>query len=247
MVEPLFDFFEVGGCIRDELLGFQSKDVDFSVVAQPGQFTSAKTAFFGLSQFMEEQGFTVFESRSEFLTLRAKVPQNHPLRQRTDVADFVLARKDGPSSDGRRPDWVEPGSLLDDLSRRDFTVNAIARAVDGSLIDPFGGLEHIKTKQLVFVGNPTQRIGEDGLRVLRAFRFAITKGMLLNHDTKLALSSEFAAEMLHKVSVERIREEMNKMFKADTLATLQVIQWLPSFMVQAIFRDGLRLDATLAR
>jgi tRNA nucleotidyltransferase/poly(A) polymerase len=247
MTQDTFQFFEVGGCVRDELLGQTSKDVDFSVVAQEGEFVDATEAFNNLLLFMTTQGFNIFEARQEFLTIRAKVPKGHPLLERTLVADFVLARKDGPSSDGRRPDWVIPGTLDDDLARRDFTVNAIARAVDGTLIDPFNGQDDIKFGTLRFVGDARQRISEDGLRVMRAFRFVVTKGFVFAPGMVDVLTTGFAAEMLGKVSVERIREELIKMFKFDTLASLQLLGSLPVHTRQAIFRDGLRLDATLAQ
>jgi tRNA nucleotidyltransferase/poly(A) polymerase len=247
MTQDAFQFFEVGGCVRDELLGRTSKDVDFSVVAQEGAFVDATIAFDNLLMFMTARGFSIFEARQEFLTIRAKVPQGHPLQQRTLVADFVLARKDGPSSDGRRPDWVIPGTLDDDLARRDFTVNAIARAVDGTLIDPFNGQDDIKIGALRFVGDAEQRISEDGLRVMRALRFVVTKGFVFAPGVFDVLITGFAAEMLGKVSVERIREELIKMFKFDTLASLQLLGNLPVHTRQAIFRDGLRLDATMAQ
>lgn len=240
-----FQFYEVGGCIRDELLGIQSKDVDFAVVAD-NSFTDVNSAFNELTNWMEINRFNIFESRPQFLTIRAQVPEDHPLRSRTIVADFVLARRDGPSSDGRRPDWVIPGTLLDDLSRRDFTVNAIARSQEGQLIDPFGGREHLKTMELHFVGDPNQRISEDGLRVMRAFRFVITKGFTFNDDHARILHSEFAADMLRKVSVERIREELNKMLRVDTLRTLSMFGGFSTHTKEAIFRNGLRLEATLA-
>lgn len=135
-----FHFFEVGGCVRDELMGLSSKDVDFSVVAPKGKFNFASTAFSALCKDLDRQGFQIFEVREEFLTVRAKVPKGHPLAARTAVADFVLARKEGPYSDGRHPDWVVPGTLLDDLSRRDFCCNAISRDIDGNLVDPFDGV-----------------------------------------------------------------------------------------------------------
>ena len=115
----------------------------------------------------------------EFLTIRAQVPASEAkLLARTKVADFVLCRKDSASGDGRRPDSVEPGTVLDDLARRDFTMNAIARDVQtGEVLDPHGGREDIKWKTLRFVGDPMTRIREDGLRVLRGLRFMITKGL----------------------------------------------------------------------
>lgn len=242
-----FSFFEVGGCVRDSLLGLSSKDVDFSVVAQEGLFNDAATAFAALEEHLTEQGFKIFESRAEFLTIRAQVAAGHPLRERTNVADFVLARKDGPYSDGRRPDFVLPGSLEDDIFRRDVTVNALCRNIDGELIDLVGGLDDLNNRLLRFVGDAKQRVSEDGLRVLRLLRFEITKGFKMDDEAWLVCTSEFGAEQLGKVSAERVREELNKMFRANTLASLQLFTELPKHTREAIFRDGLRLDATFAQ
>lgn len=227
----------VGGAVRDDLMGLDSKDVDFAVEAP--SFAAMRDALVGA-------GFKVFVENEEFLTLRASVPKDHPLRERTRDADFVMCRADGPTADGRRPEFVTPGSLLDDLARRDFTVNAIARDPEtGELVDPFGGVADIKGGVLRFVGNPADRISEDGLRVLRGFRFSITKGMGFDPETERALKSPLAGEMLGAVSIERIREELVKMFRADQLGTMGLLVDLPQGHKDAIFRDGLRVEPTL--
>ena len=241
-----FQFYEVGGCVRDAFLGVDSKDVDFTVVAPAGAYEDAASAFAELEADLTAQGFKIFESRPEFLTIRAQVPSDHPLAVRTKVADFVLARKDGPYSDGRRPDYVLPGSLEDDLSRRDFTVNALARTVDGRTVDLFHGLDDLRHRKLRFVGAPYTRVHEDGLRVMRALRFKVTKDFQMTEVTRHVVFSKFAAESLSRVSVERIREELVKMFRADTLKTVALFREMPEHLLAAIFRDGLRLDATLA-
>ena len=229
--------FEVGGCVRDELLGIPSKDVDFVVIAP---------SFEAMERHIDEMGLKVFISKPEFVTIRAGVPKGHPLRARCKDADFVLARKDGPSTDGRRPDFVEPGTLEDDLRRRDFTVNALARdPFTGEIVDPHGGLTDLEDRSLRFVGAAHERIREDGLRVLRGFRFAITKGLKPTPETVAALRSDLAADMLQAVSVERIREELEKMLHHDTLRTLSTLTGMGWRMREAIFRDGLRLSATL--
>lgn len=230
--------FEVGGCVRDSLMGADSKDVDFVCIAP---------SFEAMRSDLIREGFTIWQERPEFVTIRAGVPEGHVLRERTKDADFVLARKDGPTADGRRPEFVEPGTLADDLARRDFTVNAIARAADGTLTDPFGGVADIESRTLRFVGDPSERIREDGLRVLRGLRFMVTKGFQPEAVTAMALSGPLAVEMLSAVSVERIREEVERMAAFDTLATLDVLARLSPAMRSAIFRDGLRLSATLAR
>lgn len=239
----MFQFAEVGGAVRDSFLGVDSKDVDFVAVSEQ-QFYTADDAFAALVSFLSESGFKVFLETPEFFTVRAQVPNNHPLKSRTNVADFVLARKDGPSSDGRRPDYVLPGTLFDDLQRRDFTVNAMA-ILNGELVDPFNGKQDLKNNLLRFVGDPVDRIAEDGLRVMRALRFFITKGFDMDADTWDAVNSDFAAEMLGKVSVERVSEELNRMFFVNTLESMKLITSLSDSMQSSIFRDGLRLMPTL--
>ena len=239
----MFQFAEVGGAVRDKFLGVNSKDVDF--VAVPTQkFDTADDAFNALVAHLKKTGFKIFLKTPQFFTVRAKVPYDNPLKKRTSVADFVIARKDGPSSDGRRPDFVLPGTLMDDLTRRDFTVNAMAM-MDGELIDPFGGREDLKNNLLRFVGNPNDRIAEDGLRVMRALRFHITKGFDVDVETWNAVNSEFAAEMLMKVSTERIREELDKMFLFNTVQSMETLSDVRRSLKRAIFRDGLRLMPTL--
>jgi len=235
--------FEVGGCVRDDIMGIASKDVDFTVVG---------VTFDEMLATIEAEGFTPFKIKPEFVTVSATVPKGHPLRARTGAVDFVLARKDSATGDGRRPDFVEHGTLADDLARRDFTVNAIARDEGGNLIDPHGGIEDIRRGILRFVGNPADRIAEDGLRVMRAFRFKMTKGFNFSTTTDVALRSPLAAEMLHKVSVDRIRDEVNKMLAVDALGALDMLRnerVVTPEVFAAIFRDGLRLDikATTAK
>lgn len=239
----MFQFAEVGGAVRDKFLGVDSKDVDF--VAVPTEFfIDANDAFNALVAHLKETGFQVFLETPEFFTVRAQVPDGHPLKARTNVADFVLARKDSKTSDGRRPDFVLPGTLMDDLERRDFTVNAMA-ILNGELIDPFGGRKDLQNNLLRFVGNPRDRIAEDGLRVIRALRFHITKGFDVESFTWDAVNSDFAAEMLMKVSVERIREELEKMFFADTVSSMETLADIRRNLKKAIFRDNLRLMPTL--
>jgi tRNA nucleotidyltransferase/poly(A) polymerase len=234
-----FETFIVGGFLRDRVLGIPSKDLDFTVLAP---------SFDAMRDALVADGFTIHTEKPEFVTIRCGVPKGHRFREHARDADFVLARKDSATGDGRRPDFVEPGTLLDDLSRRDFTANAFAEnAVTGEIIDPFGGVTDCLNKTLRFVGSPEQRITEDGLRVLRGFRFMVTKGFCPTGATMEALFSELATEMLAAVSVERIREELERMFAHDTLLALRVFDEVSITMRKAIFRDGLRLSATLAK
>lgn len=229
-------FFKVGGCNRDEALGLPVKDVDFAVEAE---------SFEAMVSGLEALGFKIWQPKPEFLTVRASVPRGHALAEVTKDADFVMCRADGPSTDGRRPDFVTPGTIFDDLARRDFTVNAIAKDETGKVIDPFDGMTDLFQGLLRFVGDPMTRVKEDGLRVLRGFRFMVTKGFVAEAETWKVLVSPEAAEMLRCVSIERVREELEKMFKADTLESMGLLSALPEATTEAIFRDGLRLAPTL--
>ena len=237
--------FEVGGCVRDDLLGVESKDVDFAVVAP---------SFGQMQRHIEGMGLKIFLSKPEFLTIRAGVPKGHELRARCDDADFVLCRKDGPSFDGRHPESVEAGSIMDDLARRDFTVNAIARCVETqSLIDPHGGVEDLEAKLLRFVGDGVQRICEDSLRLLRGVRFSITKGLtldkphLFNDSNLVKLLNRKTDDGKFVVSTQRMQEELEKMLAFDTLQTLKTFEHLPQLRDVVFGREGLNLTATMKK
>jgi tRNA nucleotidyltransferase (CCA-adding enzyme) len=241
--------YEVGGAVRDSLLGVASKDVDFSVelTAEECEQHPGLRPFGVMCGKLLSEGFKIYQENEEFLTIRAQAPKGWTFGGRPVVGgvDFVLCRKDSATGDGRRPDSVTPGTILDDLARRDFTVNAIARDMDGTLIDPHNGQEDLKNGVLRFVGDPMTRIREDGLRVMRALRFWVTKKLLFTKSTRLALQHADSSEMLKKVSVERIREELEKMLAHDTIITLYLLAQFP--VGNSIFRDGLRLSATLKR
>jgi tRNA nucleotidyltransferase/poly(A) polymerase len=245
--------YEVGGCVRDELLGLKSKDIDFSVIFPRGTYDQLITRLeaVGFERFLPIDGPDEGEASKrcrEMLTIRAKFPKGWTFAGE-DVsglaADFVLARKDGDYYDGRHPEKVEMGTLLDDLRRRDFTVNAIAKDETGAYIDPFDGIGDLRRGVLRAVGDAETRIREDALRALRAVRFTVTKGLTMDADLADTLRTEWVAEALSKVVVERRQQELSKAFQFDTVATLDVLMHLPADFRQAVFADGLRLDATL--
>lgn len=224
------DFFMVGGCVRDKFMGVRSKDIDFAVEAP---------SFEAMLEVVESRCDKVFLVTPEFFTIRGLDPEFGPV-------DFVLCRKDGPSADGRRPEFVEPGTIFDDLARRDFTVNAMAIPMGGSdddLIDPHDGLRDIETRTLRFVGDPTQRLAEDALRAFRGIRFDITKGLRLDVQAigaiRRMVSSDFDA-----VSTERIREELLRCFAHDTRTTLSLLGSCSTLFDVAFEERGLWLKPT---
>lgn len=227
--------FQVGGTVRDYFLGLKCKDYDFAIEAP---------SFQHMRDGLLAQGFKIWEERPQFFTIRAHIPKTHWASTFAKDADFVLCRKEGTYTDGRRPDSVQVGTIYDDLARRDFTMNAIAIDPDGHYIDPHNGLQDINDMVIRFVGEPMDRIREDGLRVIRALRFQITKRMHLAESVRDAISTIDAAYALQKVSRERINDEMNKMFAVDSLWTVRTMAEYP--MLEAwVFRVPSRLMMTM--
>lgn len=244
--------FEVGGCVRDRILGIANpKDIDFSVVMENEEHHTIDETFDLMAQCLTALGFEIFVTTPEFLTIRARFPRDGKEfpAYKGMTADFVLARSEGAYSDGRHPDTVRPGTLADDLARRDFTMNAIALDPEtGEYIDPHGGIEDIRFRLIRCVGSAEDRFQEDALRAMRALRFSVTKGFIMNLAIIRALHSEWLPPLLSSVSKERKRDELMKMFHADTLKSLDVINNdISHELREAIFCDGLWLEPTLRK
>lgn len=180
----------VGGCVRDLLLGAVPEDWDAATSALP------------------EETMEVFGPRAIPTGLRhgtVTVTGPHPV-------EITTYRVDGAYGDHRRPDSVTfTRSLEEDLRRRDFTVNAMALGLDGTLKDPFGGQEDLRGGVLRCVGDPDCRFGEDALRILRGLRFASTLGFAI--DPATAGSIHRSRELLRSVAAERIRVELEKLLR----------------------------------
>ena len=249
------EIYTVGGAVRDELLGVKSKDIDYTVVLDPAEITPRRgkggkiiprTPFEVMEDELTRRGFKIFVRTPEFLTIRAQFPKSrfpgaiyHGEPGLT--ADFVLARKESDYTDGRRPDKVEPGTLMDDLRRRDFTMNAIAKDTEGNLIDPFNGVQDIKDGIIRAVGSPRERFQEDALRIVRAMRFAVTKDFEIETETMLAMSE--LRRTVAGVSAERVREELTKMFNTNPMWTLDMLDTFG--MLPIIFDMGINFQPTL--
>lgn len=237
-----YELYEVGGKIRDEALGLTSKDVDYSVVFPP-QNNSVEMLFYDFIEHIKSEGFDVFVETPDCFTVRAMFPKDHKY---SGVADFVIARKEEYYPEcGRRP-ISKQGTLHDDLERRDFTVNAMAKGEDGVLVDPFDGYDDLCLEILRTPKDAIVSFNDDPLRILRAFRFAITKNFNFSDDINHAITM-FDASKMEVVSEERIREELHKMFKHDTLATLAYIMWLKDQnfeLFYAIFNNNIWLMPT---
>ncbi len=180
-----FEAYLVGGCVRDLILKRKPKDWDITTNANPEQIQ----ALF-VKTFYENQYGTVGIVNEETTDETLKVIEVTPYRIETTYSDF------------RHPDKVTfSKNLVDDLKRRDFTINAIAYDEENeTLVDPYKGQQDIKDKVIRAVGKPEERFLEDALRILRAVRFASELGFTINMDTKKAM-------MLHVKHLESIAKE----------------------------------------
>lgn len=245
----IFTFYEVGGKIRDEILGLDSKDVDYVAVPHETlleQHTEAEDMFNVLVDYLTKEGFTIFLITANCFTVRAMFPKGHKY---TGVADFVMARKEIGYVEGTRTPIVKPGSLYDDLERRDFTLNALARGEDGVIIDYFDGQLDLERGILRTPLDANVTMMDDPLRILRALRFSITKGFDIHPNIYRAMEQPDILEKLElTVSGERIREELIKMFKHDTIKTLRRLDDIDQNVVNGfykiIFNNGLWLKPT---
>lgn len=236
--DTLPSMYLVGGAVRDKLMGLNAyHDLDFAVEAD---------SFEDMKEFlMREWGVEIFLEIPEFGTIRGRftaITENGDVRSRyfadltlgTIACDFVLCRKDGAYSDGRRPDSTAVGTIYDDLKRRDFTVNAMALMINGTLLDPFGGRSDVKRGKLSSVGTAKERLSEDALRIYRAVRFAVTKDFEIQFELKAAMRNVGVLDKLDNVSAERIREELTKCFKHDTIKTLKLLNDFPELIQHAV-------------
>lgn len=243
------EMFEIGGCVRDELLGVKSKDIDFSVVLSDEDVAlSAVGPFETMVARLMQMGFKIFLETPEHFTVRAQFPKGSMVwgsAVKTLTADFVLARKEGTYSDGRRPDSVEIGTLEDDIRRRDFTMNALAKASNGTIIDMVGGVQDINDRVIRAVGNPLDRLNEDALRAVRALRFSVTKGFRIDKELEYAMQVVSVLDAIeHKISDERISDELSKMFRFDTVESLVAMNRYPA-LTRAMFSGRVSLDSTM--
>lgn len=194
-----FEAWAVGGCVRDSLLGLVPHDWDICTSARPQQT---------LQVF---RGQRVIETGLKHGTVTV-MWENAPY-------EVTTYRTDGLYTDSRRPDSVTfVSNLKEDLSRRDFTVNAMAYHPQRGLYDAFGGEEDLKSKIIRCVGEPRLRFDEDALRILRALRFAATYGFSIEEKTAQSLLD--CRERLNAIAPERIREEFMRLLAGPGAANI---------------------------
>ncbi|PIR98543.1 MAG: hypothetical protein COT88_00990 [Candidatus Colwellbacteria bacterium CG10_big_fil_rev_8_21_14_0_10_41_28] len=193
-----FKAYLVGGCVRDLLVGRAPHDWDIATAALPED----------IQEIFPE---SVYEN--EFGTVAVKTESEDPSLKIIEVTTF---REESEYSDKRHPDEVKfSKDIKTDLSRRDFTINAIAfdLADSENPIDPYGGQEDLQKKTIRAVGDPKERFDEDALRILRAVRLSAQLGFKIEAKTKAAIKSR--AKSLEHIASERTKDEFNKLIMTD--------------------------------
>lgn len=215
--EKGFEAFIVGGCIRDILLNKTPGDFDVTTNALPEEIELV---------FNDKKTFDIGRT---FGTIIVHVDD-------FDV-EITTYRREENYIDGRRPEWVEfVSSIEDDLSRRDFTINAMAYNRKSGLVDPFNGVEDIERRVIRCVGNPEKRFQEDYLRILRAIRFASVLDFKIEEDTFSAGKKN--SVNVSKVSMERINKELTKILLCDTpskgIKLLEEMELIPIILPELV-------------
>ncbi len=184
-----YEAYAVGGCVRNKLMGLETDDYDITTNALPEQIKHIFSDMRIVETGIKHGTVTVISDSFS--------------------AEITTYRTDGVYEDRRHPEHVTFTSDIDeDLSRRDFTVNAIAYSEKNGIKDLYGGLKDLKNNILKCIGEPEKRFEEDALRILRALRFMSVYGFKAEEKTASALHHK--KELLNDISAERIQSELNK-------------------------------------
>jgi len=187
-----FKALAVGGCVRNLLLGKEPKDWDIATSAQPEQIQKIFPDSF-------------YENKFGTVTVKTKSK-----KENLKEIEITTFRTEQTYSDKRHPDSIRFTSHeREDLSRRDFTINAIALDMTGKIFDPFGGQSDLDKKIIRAVGNAKERFSEDALRMLRAVRFSVELGFNIESKTFQAIKEN--SGLLQMIAKERLRDEFIKM------------------------------------
>jgi poly(A) polymerase len=208
-----FPTYVVGGFVRDLILNRSNKDIDFVCVGSGIKLAQQ------VAKDMGDVPVTIFKN---FGTAMIKVGERE--------LEFVGARKESYREDSRKP-LVEDGTLEEDQQRRDFTINAMAISLNketfGELVDPFGGVQHVKERLIKTPLDPNITFSDDPLRMMRAIRFAAQLNFDIEADTFEAITKN--TERLSIVSMERVIVELNKI----------IVSPVPSYGFKLLFQCGL--------
>lgn len=186
--------YVVGGCVRDSIMGRKPHDWDICTSAKPEQVIEIFNHYKVIPTGLKHGTVTIMKNDKPY--------------------EITTYRVDGEYDDARHPkDVTFTTSLEEDLSRRDFTMNALAYNNNNDLVDLFGGVNDIKNGIVCCVGNPRERFSEDALRIMRALRFATRFGFKIEENTFAAMKEK--KSLLSKISAERINSELTQIIMCE--------------------------------
>jgi len=194
-----YEAYIVGGCVRDLLQGKEPEDWDVATNAKPAEIQKIFPKSF-------------YENR--FLTVTVQTGSKNPRLKEIEITTY---RSETKYTDKRHPDEIKFAKTIEeDLSRRDFTINAMAMSDIAKIINPFNGQKDLGAKIIRAVGHPEERFSEDALRILRAVRLATILDFSIEEKTRRAIKKN--ASWLEKISKERIRDELLKIIMNERAA-----------------------------
>lgn len=201
-----FSAFIVGGALRNTMLNIPVNDWDIATSAKPNEVMEVF------------KNFDIIPTGLQHGTVTINIDD-------VFMAEVTTFRVDGKYTDGRRPDNVEfTTNIIEDLKRRDFTINAMAFNDRIGLIDPFHGRKDIRNKTIRCVGNPYDRFNEDALRILRAIRFAAQLEFDIEDDTSDAIHN--LKDNLNNISRERINNELCKILNSNRCGCMMLARYI---------------------
>jgi len=208
--EAGFEIYLVGGAVRDGILGIETKDFDFTTNARPEDSL----------KILHKNGYKTTEIGKAFGTVETIIDECS--------VHITTYREDTYDKDSRKPEVKTSKDLDTDLSRRDFTINAVAYDINkNEIIDPYSGLKDLSDGVIRTPDSPDISFSDDPLRMLRACRFISTHGLTPNNNVFEAISKNL--ERIEIVSIERIRDELTKLLTGEN----------PSLGIKAFVESGL--------
>lgn len=194
--------FVVGGCIRDSIIGREINDWDIATSTTPNENSHIFKDYKIIEKGIDFGTISIYIENEEF--------------------ELTTYRKDAETKDGRHPEYVTFAKTIeDDLSRRDFTCNAIAFNEKRGFVDPYNGMPDISNKMIRAVGNPFDRFKEDALRMIRAIRFSAQLGFTIEDETYNAIRE--CAYLIKNISQERFNKEITKILESDNPQNIELL------------------------
>ncbi len=189
-----YEAYIVGGCVRDSIVGIKPNDYDITTNAKPEDTIRIFKNYRVIETGIKHGTITLIKNKNEY--------------------EITTYRIDGTYNDNRRPESVEfTSDIVQDLKRRDFTINSIAYNHKVGIVDAFNGIEDINKKIVRTVGDADERFKEDGLRIIRAVRFSSKLNFEIDNKTLESIYKNI--KLIKNISSERIQEELNKILLSD--------------------------------